>query len=199
MSSLFSDKIDLTLPDSNIIYFPNFLKAQKADEYFETFKSTTPWQQDNIKVFGKIYAQPRLTALFGSNSKPYSYASITMQPHHFTQELLEIKQQIETKTEAIFTTCLLNLYRNGKDSNGWHADNEKELGKNPVIASITLGQERFFHLKHRTHKNLKHKLLLEHGSLLLMQGETQHYWLHQIAKTAKPISERINLTFRVIK
>ena len=122
-----------------------------------------------------------------------------MQPHHFTQELLEIKQQIETKTEAIFTTCLLNLYRNGKDSNGWHADNEKELGKNPVIASITLGQERFFHLKHRTHKNLKHKLLLEHGSLLLMQGETQHHWLHQIAKTAKPISERINLTFRVIK
>jgi alkylated DNA repair dioxygenase AlkB len=122
-----------------------------------------------------------------------------MQPHEFTTELLKIKTKIETKTEVKFTTCLLNLYRNGKDSNGWHADNEKELGQNPVIASISLGQERYFHLKHRKDKTLKHKILLQHGSLMLMQGETQHHWLHQIPKTAKPIVERINLTFRVIK
>lgn len=190
--------IPLNLPDSNIIYFPNFIGSQKADSYFEIFKNTIPWQQEDIKVYGKIYPQPRLTALYGNNEKTYSYSNIIMQPHQFTQELLEIKQDIETKTKALFTTCLLNLYRNGKDSNGWHADNEKELGTNPVIASITLGQERFFHLKHRTQKELKHKLLLEHGSLLFMQGETQHHWLHQIPKTAKPIGERINLTFRVI-
>ncbi|MGB3142849.1 MAG: alpha-ketoglutarate-dependent dioxygenase AlkB, partial [Maribacter sp.] len=87
----------------------------------------------------------------------------------------------------------------GQDSNGWHADNEKELGKNPVIASVSLGAERFFHLKHTSNPDLKNKLLLEHGSLLLMQGETQHFWKHQIAKTKKEIGERINLTFRIIK
>lgn len=85
------------------------------------------------------------------------------------------------------------------DSNGWHADDEKELGENPIIASISLGQERYFHLKHKLNKELKHKLLLEHGSLLLMKRETQHYWLHQIPKTTKPLNERINLTFRIIK
>ena len=122
-----------------------------------------------------------------------------MQPHEFTDELLEIKEKIENKTSVVFTTCLLNLYRDGKDSNGWHADDEKELGQNPVIASITLGQERFFHLKHKKKKDLKQKLLLKHGSLLLMEGETQHHWLHQIPKTTRSIGERINLTFRVIQ
>lgn len=199
MARLFTTEINLKLPDSTILYVPNFLNRVSADHYFELFKNTVPWQQDTIKVFGKVHAQPRLTALYGNNGKPYSYSNITMQPYAFTTALIAIKQKIELKTEAIFTTCLLNLYRDGKDSNGWHADNEKELGINPIIASITLGQERYFHLKHRTRKALKHKILLEHGSLLLMQGETQHHWLHQIRKTAKPIGERINLTFRVIQ
>jgi len=199
MANFFSEKIDLNLPDSVITYYPDFLDAEVADFYFERLKKIIPWQQDDIKVFGKVYAQPRLTALFGNNGKPYSYSSITMQTHKFNKELLEIKNRIETKSNVEFTTCLLNLYRDGKDSNGWHADDEKELGQNPVIASVTLGQERFFQLKHRTEKDLKHKLLLEHGSLLLMQGETQHNWLHQIAKTKRPIGERINLTFRIIK
>lgn len=198
MPNLFTKPQILELPDADISYYPNFLNPKDADAYFEVFKSTIPWQQDDIKIFGKTYAQPRLTALFGTNGKPYSYSNITMQPHEFTHELLVVKEKIEALSKNSFTTCLLNLYRDGKDSNGWHADNEKELGKNPVIASITLGQERFFHLKHRHQKELKHKLLLEHGSLLLMKGTTQHHWLHQIPKTAKPISERINLTYRVI-
>lgn len=199
MHPLFTEKIDLRLPDSSITYFPSFLEPAEADSYFKLFKKKIPWRQDDIKVFGKIYPQPRLTALFGNNAKPYSYSNITMQPHEFTDELLEIKEKIENKTSAVFTTCLLNLYRDGKDSNGWHADDEKELGQNPVIASITLGQERFFHLKHKKKKDLKQKLLLKHGSLLLMEGETQHHWLHQIPKTTRSIGERINLTFRVIQ
>ncbi|MEJ1223933.1 alpha-ketoglutarate-dependent dioxygenase AlkB family protein [Sediminicola sp. 1XM1-17] len=198
MNNLFNDCLPLVLPDADITYYPNFLEPQKADAYFEIFKNTIPWQQDDIKIFGKTHPQPRLTALFGNNGRPYSYSNITMKPHLFTQELLQIKEKIERIANTDFTTCLLNLYRDGKDSNGWHADNEKELGTNPVIASITLGQERYFHLKHRRQKELKHKLLLQHGSLLLMQGTTQHHWLHQIPKTAKPISERINLTYRVI-
>ena len=190
--------MNLGLPDSEIRYFPNFLNKMEADTYFEQLRKEVPWQQDDIKVFGKVYPQPRLTALYGNNGKPYSYSNITMQPHKFSEQLLKMKNKIETKTDADFTTCLANLYRHGKDSNGWHADNEKELGQNPIIASITLGQERFFHLKHRKDKSLKHKILLQHGSLLLMEGATQHHWLHQIPKTAKPIGERINLTFRVI-
>lgn len=196
--SLFKAPIPLNLPDSDIRYYPNFLDTEKATAYFNQFLSVIPWQQDDIKVFGKIHAQPRLTALYGDNEKPYSYANISMHPLPFTKELRAIKATIEEKTSVVFTTCLLNLYRDGKDSNGWHADNEKELGINPVIASISLGQERYFHLRHRYDKTLKHKILLEHGSLLLMQGSTQHHWLHQIPKTKKPIAPRINLTYRVI-
>ncbi|AIY13407.1 alpha-ketoglutarate-dependent dioxygenase AlkB family protein [Cellulophaga baltica] len=198
MANLFSEALHLNLPDSNLIYYPNFFDTVSADSYFAILREQTPWQQDDITVFGKKYAQPRLTALYANNDKVYSYSSISMRPHVFTKELLQIKNEVDTLAQTTFTTCLLNLYRDGKDSNGWHADNEKELGQNPIIASITLGEERFFHLKHRTNKNLKHKLLLEHGSLLLMKGATQHHWLHQIPKTAKPIQERINLTFRVV-
>ncbi len=188
----------LDLPDSDIIYYPSFLEKQEADSYFKLLRLETPWQQDDIKVFGKVYPQPRLTALFANNNKPYSYSNIIMKPHNFTATLLELKNQIESYYPNNFTTCLLNLYRDGKDSNGWHADDEKELGRHPIIASLSLGAERIFHLKHKTKPHLKHKMALEHGSLLLMQGETQHMWKHQIPKTAKQVGERINLTFRKI-
>jgi alkylated DNA repair dioxygenase AlkB len=122
-----------------------------------------------------------------------------MLPKVFTKELLDIKRDIEQMANHQFTSVLLNLYRNGNDSNGWHADNEKELGKNPVIASLSLGNPRLFQFKHRNLKDQKYKLILEHGSLLLMKGEMQHYWLHQIPKTKKKVGERINLTFRKIK
>ncbi|WP_420601206.1 alpha-ketoglutarate-dependent dioxygenase AlkB family protein [Flagellimonas sp.] len=195
---LFSEKIALNLPDSDISYQSNFLKSEDADAHFKTLKNNTPWQQDKIKIFGKVYNQPRLTALYGNNGKTYSYSGITMHPNEFTPELLAIKFAVEKEAQIQFSTCLLNYYRDGKDSNGWHADNEKELGKNPVIASISLGAERYFHLRHQKNKALKHKIVLEHGSLLLMQGATQHFWHHQLPKTNKNIGERINLTFRVI-
>tara|TARA_Y100000385_G_scaffold248062_1_gene268561 strand:- start:2581 stop:2949 length:369 start_codon:yes stop_codon:yes gene_type:complete len=122
-----------------------------------------------------------------------------MSPQKFTPLLNRIKSKIEERTQSIFSSCLLNLYRNGQDSNGWHSDDEKELGKNPTIASLSLGAERIFHLKHKKITTLKHKLSLQNGSLLVMKGETQHYWLHQIPKTKKPIDKRINLTFRFLK
>ncbi|WP_281540801.1 alpha-ketoglutarate-dependent dioxygenase AlkB family protein [Maribacter aestuarii] len=198
MSNLFNNNLDLSLPDADVNYYPNFLSPEVADSYFKILKKSIAWQQDDIKVFGKVYPQPRLTALYSNNDKAYSYSNITMYPKAFSPELLQLKEKIDTLANCEFTTCLLNLYRNGRDSNGWHADNEKELGQNPIIASVSLGAERFFHMKHNT-KPEKHKLLLEHGSLLLMKGETQHFWKHQIAKTAREIGERINLTFRIIK
>ncbi|WP_350287642.1 alpha-ketoglutarate-dependent dioxygenase AlkB [uncultured Croceitalea sp.] len=199
MDTLFPKDVHFELPDAEISYYPNFLNKQKANHYFDSLKTAIPWQQDDIAVFGKTYTQPRLTALFANNTLPYSYSNITMHPQVFSSELLLIKSAIETIEPIVFTTCLANLYRDGKDSNGWHADDEKELGQNPVIASVTLGQERWFHLKHKEDRSLKQKILLGHGSLLLMKGPTQHFWKHQIPKTTRAIGERINLTFRVIK
>ncbi|WP_047545044.1 alpha-ketoglutarate-dependent dioxygenase AlkB family protein [Psychroserpens sp. Hel_I_66] len=196
---LFSEEKRLfNLPNAQLIYIENFYDKAKADTYFERLKTTVHWQQDDIKVFGKTYQQPRLTALFANNNKPYSYSNITMQPKIFTSELQQIKMDIEKEAQHHFTSVLLNLYRDGSDSNGWHADNEKELGKNPVIASLSLGETRPFHFKHRRLKDERHKINLDHGSLLIMKGEMQHYWLHQIAKTKKDVGERINLTFRTI-
>ena len=193
-----TDGIQLHLKDADITYFPNYIPYAEASEIFETLKNETPWQQDDIKVFGKVYAQPRLTALYGTNQRSYTYSNIEMHPHPLTPILSKLKEKVDATCQEEFTTLLLNYYRDGKDSNGWHADNEKELGENPVIASLSFGQERFFHLKHRTDKTQKHKILLQHGSLLLMKGTTQHHWLHQIPKTAKQISGRINITFRII-
>jgi alkylated DNA repair dioxygenase AlkB len=198
MSLFPKEPMHFDLPDADITYYPGFFDAQQADIIFEELQKTIPWQHDNIKLFGKLHAQPRLTALFG-NGKPYSYSGITMQPHSWNVLLQKIKFKVETVSENIFNTVLLNLYRGGKDSNGWHADNEKELGINPVIASLSFGAERVFHLKHNSIPDLKQSIILEHGSLLLMKGTTQHFWKHQIPKTAKPVGPRINLTFRIIQ
>ncbi|MBT8182326.1 MAG: alpha-ketoglutarate-dependent dioxygenase AlkB [Eudoraea sp.] len=195
---LFSEKIELNLPESNIVYYPEFFCTEESNHYFKLLLEKTSWQQDDITVYGKTYKQPRLTALYANNKETYSYSKITMTPHVFTKELLKIKSKVETVIDVYFTTCLLNLYRNGQDSNGWHADNEKELGKNPIIASVSFGAERLFKLKHKQHKSIKKDLILQHGSLLLMKGDTQHHWLHQIPKTKKEVGRRINLTFRII-
>ena len=199
MAEQIQDPIKVDLQDADIWYFPEFLDKASADNYFEHLLNTVNWRQDSIRVFGKVYQQPRLTALFGNNGKAYSYSNITMQPLPFDRSLEILKADIERVAQAEFTTCLLNLYRDGSDSNGWHSDDEKELGKNPVIASISLGQDRPFKLRHRNNKELKSKLLLEHGSLLLMKGATQHFWHHQIPKSKKAMEPRINLTFRYIK
>nr|WP_315199157.1 alpha-ketoglutarate-dependent dioxygenase AlkB [uncultured Flavobacterium sp.] len=200
MNSLFqSEPIFFNLPDAEIIYFPNFLSKEKANSLFHELLENTPWQQDEITVYGKKHLQPRLTALYGNEGKPYSYSNIIMQPHFWTLSLQKIKSLVESVSETNFTTVLLNYYRDGNDGNGWHADNEKELGINPIIASLSLGAERNFQLKHNLDLSQKKNIILENGSLLLMKGTTQHFWKHQVPKTAKLIGSRINLTFRVIQ
>ena len=202
MSSLFdfpSETLFLGLPDAEIIYYPEFYDKSKADLIYTSLQKDILWQQDNIRVYGKTHPQPRLTALYGDEGLSYSYSNIKMQPHPWNLLLQKIKSEVENVAETNFSTVLLNNYRNGKDSNGWHADNEKELGLNPIIASVSFGAERVFQLKHNTDKDQKKNIILQHGSLLLMKGTTQHFWKHQIPKTAKPIEPRINLTFRLIK
>jgi alkylated DNA repair dioxygenase AlkB len=199
MNSLFpKEKIVFDLPDAEIEYYPNLFSVEKSNELFQKLKNEIPWQQDNITVFGQTCPQPRLTALYGNDGKTYSYSTIVMHPHKWNPLLMFIKNKVEEICPENFTTVLLNQYRDGKDSNGWHADNEKELGRNPIIASISFGAERVFQLQHNEIKECKQKITLEHGSLLIMKGETQHFWKHQIPKTSKPIGTRINLTFRII-
>lgn len=188
----------IQLPDATLVFEPHFLPGDEANTLLTSLLQKTPWRQDEIRIFGKTHPQPRLTALFGNNGNSYSYSGITMDPEPFTPELKDLKEKVEQGCGHTFTTCLLNLYRDGNDSNGWHADDEKELGTNPVIASVSLGETRVFHLKHRRQKSLRYRMRLVHGSLLVMRGPMQHHWLHQIPKTRKPVKPRINLTFRSI-
>ncbi|MFD2727338.1 alpha-ketoglutarate-dependent dioxygenase AlkB family protein [Hyunsoonleella rubra] len=188
------------LPDAEISLFNSFFSKEESDSLYISLAENINWQQDQIKFFGKIYDVPRLTALYGNTHKTYKYSGILMQPHPWNEDLLFIKKRIEKEAKVEFSTCLLNYYRTGNDSNSWHQDNEKELGRNPIIASVSFGETRPFQLKHIERNDLKRvDIPLSHGSMLLMKDSTQHFWKHRIPKTKKDIGSRINLTFRIIK
>lgn len=199
MLNLFpEEKILLDLPDAIFEYYPNFLNKEKADELFKLLYQEIPWKQDTITVYGKNHLQPRLTALYGNEGKPYKYSNIIMNPYPWSPTFIYLKELVEEKANHSFTTVLANLYRNERDSNGWHSDNEKELGRNPIIASLSFGEERIFQIKHNSDKNIKQNINLTHGSLILMKEGSQIHYKHQIPKTTKPLKDRINLTFRTI-
>jgi len=181
-----------------VLYDRGFFAFAKAEQLFNTLQNEIPWRQNKITIFGKTYDEPRLTQLYGDGQMEYSYSGIRFKALDWSPTMASIKEQVEKATGFEFNICLVNFYRDGSDSNGWHADNEKELGSNPAIASISLGQERFFHLRHNKNKEWRFKFPLECGSLLLMAGETQHSYQHQIAKTKREIKPRINLTFRKV-
>lgn len=188
----------INLREAEIFYMANFLSAPQAYKFFNILLKELSWEQHYIKLFGKTHPQPRLSALYAENDDSYTYSGLTLQPLKFHPVLKELQEKLAEVSEIKFTHCLANLYRDGKDSMGLHADDEKELGNNPVIASISLGANRKFRLKHQENKTEKLDLTLEHGSLLLMQGTTQHYWKHELPRTRKPVGPRINLTFRKI-
>jgi alkylated DNA repair dioxygenase AlkB len=158
----------------------------------------TDWQQYSIQIFGKMLPQPRLTAWYGDKDAAYCYSGIHLTPKPFTPLIQQIKEDLESFTGFHFNSVLMNLYRNQNDSMGWHSDDEKELGFEPKIASLSFGESRMFHLKHKTLKQLKIKVALNNGSLLVMQEKMQHNWLHAIPKSTQEKRPRINLTFRKI-
>lgn len=190
--------VDLSLPDAEVYYQADFLPQTQASQLFEEHLQSLSWQTHSVKVFGKVYPQPRLTAFYGDQGLSYRYSNLELQATAWTPPLLDLKVAIERACNHRFNSALCNLYRDGQDSNGWHSDNELSLGQNPVIASLSLGQDRWFHLRSKHNKQQKHKILLTNGSLLLMKGVTQHTWQHQVPKTQKAVSPRINLTFRTI-
>lgn len=185
------------LPNGEYIHIPHFFNAPESDHYLRVLRQKVEWKQESMNMYGRQLPFPRLIAWYGDDQKPYSFSGITLDPFPWLPELTEIKKRLEPIAKIEFNRVLLNLYRDGRDSVGWHTDAEPGLGKNPVIASVSFGATRKFQLRHMQSKE-KVELELSHGSLLIMMGEMQHFWQHQIPKTAKPVGERINLTFRVM-
>lgn len=200
MGPLFSEfgREYFELPDADISLFHGFFSAEESAQLFTRLEAEILWQQDEIRMFGKKIPIPRLNAWYGDADKSYTYSGIHLTPHPWNEELLFMKERIEKETNLRFTSVLLNLYRSGNDSMGWHADDEPELGPNPSIASVSLGASRIFQLRHVS-KKIRANISLGNGSLLLMQGKTQHHWQHQIPKSLKVMGSRINLTFRIIR
>jgi len=186
------DKFEL-LDGGLLLYDPAFLPLADADSLFAHLRDTVPWKQEGRppRMF------PRLTAWYANPGVTYSYSGVTHQAVPWTPELLDVKQRAEAAADATWNSLLLNFYRDGRDSIGFHADDESELGTNPVIGSISLGAERRFVLKHPASGETL-EFNLPHGSLLVMGGTSQHHWRHGVPKTRKPVGPRINLTFRRI-
>ncbi|SFW20472.1 alpha-ketoglutarate-dependent dioxygenase AlkB family protein [Cellulophaga fucicola] len=190
-------KTEFNLPGADVVLFENFFSIEESNNLYSSLLKNTSWQQEQITIHGKNVDYPRLTAWFGDVTKDIKYTNTESKMHLWTTDLLFIKERIEKEVNVKFTRCLLNYYRDGKDSVDWHQDYKGEQRKNTVIASVTFGATRPFQLKHTTRKDLKRiDIPLVHGSLLLMQGATQDNWKHKIPKTTKQIRPRINLTFR---
>jgi alkylated DNA repair dioxygenase AlkB len=188
----------LSMRNAEVTFYQKLFNKKESDELFETLLYEINWRQDKMKLYGKEINLPRRTAWYGDPGKSYTFSGIHLNPEPWTPILTQIKKRIEDVSKVEFNSVLLNLYRHGNDGISWHTDAEPELGQNPVIGSVSFGETRRFMFRHRQDQNLKAEVDLTHGSFLLMAGETQHFWQHQIPKTSKTIEPRINLTFRLI-
>ncbi len=166
-----------------------------ADQYFSRLLATIEWKHDEAVIFGKHIVTKRKVAWYADRPFNYTYSNTTKQALAWTDELLQLKSLVERSTGECFNSCLLNLYHDGSEGMAWHSDGEKELKRHGAIGSLSLGAERKFAFKHKRSKETV-SLVLEHGSLLVMQGVTQSHWLHRLPPTKKILSPRINLTFR---
>jgi alkylated DNA repair dioxygenase AlkB len=181
-----------------ITYQSQYLPKTRASRLLQQLWQEIPWQQKTITLFGRQVLQPRMTAWASDPGVNYTYSGLDLLPAAWHPELQVLRDDLSAGLGTRFNSVLANAYRTGQDSMGWHSDNEPELGREPVIASISLGQQRRFLIR-RSGSGPSKRLELEHGSLLLMQGNSQHLWQHSVPKTKKPCGLRINLTFRVIR
>jgi alkylated DNA repair dioxygenase AlkB len=184
---------EFDIPDAELKLWEHFFSRTEADHFYNTIMKETPWKQEEITVYDKTHLTPRMTVWYGKQRDGTVKRELT-------PSLRTIKEKVELETKIQFTSVLVNLYRDGKDGVGWHRDHDRELGPRPVVASLTFGETRPFEIRHKFRKELeKIRIPLDHGSLLLMAGTMQHFWEHQIPKTAKLIGPRINLTFRIVR
>jgi alkylated DNA repair dioxygenase AlkB len=190
---------DSGLPDGEVCLIPGFLPKAAADRYLAQVRRRVDWERHVIRIRGRSVASPRLSAWHGDPGASYAYSGLSLEPRPWLPVLRELKSQIEQVCDASFNSVLLNLYRDGSDHMGWHSDDEPELGDRPLIASVSLGASRRFRLRHKRRRDLEPVVVtLDHGSLLIMRGETQRFWKHQISKSKRLLEERVNLTFRRI-
>jgi alkylated DNA repair dioxygenase AlkB len=203
IGDLFSENAKLEkvpMQDAEVYFLRYLALARPADALIHHLIAEAPWRVEKLVVWGKSFLQPRLVAWYGDRGSNYTYSGISLDPLPWTEILLDIKGKVEAVAEATFNSVLLNYYRNNQDSMGFHSDDERELGERPLIASLSLGEERTLVLKHKTTKTVKPvRLKLPCNSLLLMKGETQKNWKHGIDKETRFCGPRINFTFRRIQ
>lgn len=204
MHDLFSNPHEalerIPLPDSELLFSASALGREEARKYFDALRSETVWREEEVVIWGKRHLQPRLVAWHGDPGTTYRYSGSVLQPCPWTPTLLALRNRVAEMAGASFNSVLLNLYRNEHDNMGWHSDDEPELGAEPTIASISLGEAREFRLKHRTRKDLPLSCMnLTDGSVLIMSGPTQRHWRHCLKRETATLGERINLTFREIR
>lgn len=182
----------------DVVYFERFLEPDAADRYFIELRETVSWMQQAITIFGKPQAMPRLTAWHGDPDAVYTYSGLRNVPVPWNVPLTDLRKRVEQAAGVRFNSVLLNRYRSGADGMGWHADDEPELGAEPVIASLSLGAPRLFVMRTKVEKKRSLELRLGHGSLLIMRGASQQNFQHAVPKEKRLHGERINLTFRAV-
>lgn len=195
---MFDDCV-VDIADAELSYQADWLDRVTADRWLQELLEQTPWQQPQVLLFGRRHPVPRLLAWYGDNGAVYRYSGIVHEPLPWTPLLSEIRQRVVASLGQPLNAVLLNLYRDGRDSMGWHSDDEAEMGSDPLVVSLSLGAERRFDLRRKGHNCIERSLPLGHGSLLVMGARTQHYWQHQVAKTRRHCNARLNLTFRMIR
>ena len=188
----------IDLPDADLHYLPQWVDADVADRWLLELSQRTPWSQPQISIYGRTVPVPRLVAWYGDAEARYRYSGLLHEPLPWTPLLAEIRQRVQQQVGQTLNGVLLNLYRDGQDAMGWHSDDERELGEQPLVASLNLGAARRFDFRRKGGSRIEHSIELGHGSLLVMSGPTQHYWQHQIARSRKVSEPRLNLTFRQI-
>lgn len=194
-----SERIESLLPyDGDVTYFGRVMNPSEADLYFKQLLGEVDWRPDEVVIAGRRIVTKRETAWYGDSAFSYVYSGTAKQAREWTAELLALRELAQTFTDSTFNSCLLNLYHNGEEGLGWHSDNEDTLVKNGTIASLSLGAERKFVFKHRKTKESV-PILLGHGSLIAMKGETQSHWAHSLPKTVTVKKPRISLTFRMMR
>jgi len=189
--------VNLLPCDGVVNYHGRILGEEQAQNYYERLRSKVPWQHDEVVLFGKHIITARKVAWYGDAGLSYSYSGTTKEALPWTPGLRELKAIAEARSGVVFNSCLLNLYHDGSEGMGWHSDDEKSLARNGCIASMSFGAGRKFSFRHKRTKETV-SVMLESGSLLLMAGETQTHWHHQLPKSAKVNAPRINLTFRTM-
>lgn len=183
--------------DGTVQYYGKVIQEMVADDYFEKLMQNIAWENDQAIILGRQITTKRKVAWYGDQGYEYTYSNVNRYALPWTVELLELRQRVQQLTGERFNSCLLNLYHTGEEGMAWHSDDETDLKKNGVIASLSFGAERKFAFKHKQSKE-KVELYLEHGSLLVMKDTTQSHWLHRLPPTKKVTTARINLTFRTI-